>query len=374
MRMSDLLNNYIAVDVMCAIALIVLANASWHNVLLPTEMKKQFTLSALVTITVIIAEVSCVIFENNGLGGRVPILIVNAIGFSLSPVIAIVLSNAFSIEKSKIRSLLTIPVWINFVLVISSPWIGLIFNSNTDSAYFRGSLFVIFVVAYFCSYAILTITSIKVMKYFQCQSKSTFIMMIGFTIVGTTVQLILPDVHVAWLCVSLSLILFYAYFCILTQTQDTLTGLLTRNVYDQYARNLHNGDSGAVIVLDLDNFKRINDLHGHQWGDSCLRIVGSLIKDCFYKMGYCYRIGGDEFGVICDTTDEKKVASALKMFHRRVDETRKTNNLQGELPMVSTGYDIFYGSTKEFNEAAKKADAQMYNFKKNRNQDKLQNH
>ena len=371
--MSDLLNNYIAVDVMCAIALIVLANASWHNVLLPTEMKKQFTLSALVTITVIIAEVSCVIFENNGLGGRVPILIVNAIGFSLSPVIAIVLSNAFSIEKSKIRSLLTIPVWINFVLVISSPWIGLIFNSNTDSAYFRGSLFVIFVVAYFCSYAILTITSIKVMKYYQCQSKSTFIMMIGFTIVGTTVQLILPDVHVAWLCVSLSLILFYAYFCILTQTQDTLTGLLTRNVYDQYARNLHNGDSGAVIVLDLDNFKRINDLHGHQWGDYCLQIVGSLIKDCFYKMGYCYRIGGDEFAVICDTTDEKQVTNALKMFHRKIDETRKTNSLQSELPMVSTGYAIFYGLTKEFNEAAKKADALMYKLKNDRNPDIIQN-
>ena len=191
-------------------------------------------------------------------------------------------------------------------------------------------------------------------------------MLLVFTITGTTVQLIWPYVHISWLCVTLSLILFYAYFCTLTETQDTLTGLLNRNVYDRYISRLDHGVIGMVIVFDLDNFKQINDLYGHQWGDFCLKTTGGLIKDCFYKVGLCYRIGGDEFCVICETTDEQQVRDALRQFHRKIDETRKNKNLQDELPLVSTGYAMFHGSAGEYDLALKKADEQMYLFKNNR--------
>lgn len=366
--MTDLIKNYIAVDTICAVALIILAYASWNNVLFIAKMKKQFALAALIAMTVIAAELGSVIFENTRLADRVPALIANAIGFSLSPVIAIVLSEAFSVEKGKIRSLLTIPVWINFVFVISSPWTGLVFKVNADISYLRGPLFGVYVGAYLCSCVILIIESVKAMKYYQCYTKSAFIMLLVFTILGTTVQLILPHVHVSWLCITLSLILFYAYFCMFTQAQDTLTGLLNRNVYDQYTKRLNHGVIGMVIVFDLDSFKQINDLYGHQWGDFCLQMTGRLIKDCFHKMGLCYRIGGDEFCVICKTTDEQQARDALRQFHRKIDETRKNKNLQGELPMASAGYAIFHGSTGEYEMAVKKADAQMYDFKNNRKQ------
>jgi len=364
--MTDLILNYIAVNVLCVIALIILAHVSWSNVLFISEMKKQFTLAALISMTVIVAELGSVVFENIRLGYIGPALITNTIGFSLSPFIAIVLSKAFSMEKGKIRSLLTIPVWINFVLVISSPWTGLVFSVNVNNSYLRGPLFGMYVAAYLCSYVILIIDSIKAMKYYQCHTKSTFIMLLVFTILGTTVQLIVPHVHASWLCVTLSLILFYAYFCVLTETQDTLTGLLNRTVYDRYTKNLHKNNNGTVIVFDLDGFKQINDLYGHQWGDSSLEIVGCLIKDCFCEMGFCYRIGGDEFCVICQTTDEQQAENALSMFHRKIDNVRINSNLAGELPTVSTGYAIFHGSTEEFYLAAKKADAQMYGYKNKR--------
>lgn len=370
--MTELINYYIAVDTICAAALIVLANASWNNVLLTAKMKKQFALAALIAMIVIGAELGSVVFDNNRLVDRVPVLIANAIGFSLSPFIAIVLSEAFPVEKGKIRLLLTIPVWINFVFVISSPWTDLVFMVNADISYLRGPLFGVYVGAYLYSYAILIMGSVKAMKYYQCHTNSTFIMLLVFTVVGTTVQLVLPYVHVSWLCVTLSLILFYAYFCTLTETQDTLTGLLNRNVYDQYTKSLNHGVKGMVIVFDLDSFKQINDLYGHQWGDFCLQMTGRLIKDCFHKMGFCYRIGGDEFCVICETTDEQQVRDVLSQFHRKIDEARKSKNLQGKLPMVSTGYAIIRGSAGEYDAALKKADEQMYGFKNNRNSDRLQ--
>ena len=368
MRMTDLIKNYIAVDTICAVALIILAYASWNNVLFVDKMKKQFALAALITMAVIAAELSCVIFENTRLADRIPALIANTIGFSLSPVIAIVLSEAFSVETGKLRSLLAIPVWINFVFVISSPWTGFVFKINGDISYLRGPLFGVYVGAYLCSCVLLIMESIKAMKYYQCHTKSAFSMLLIFTLMGTTVQLILPHVHVSWLCITLSLILFYAYFCMFTATQDALTGLLNRNVYDRYTKRLDHGVTGMVIVFDLDSFKQINDVYGHQWGDFCLQMTGRLIKDCFHKVGLCYRIGGDEFCVICNTTDEQQVKDVLIQFHQKIDESRKGKTLLGELPMVSTGYAIFHGATGEYDMAVKKADAQMYDFKNSRKQ------
>lgn len=370
--MTHLILNYIAINMICSVALIILALLSWFNVLFIADMKKQFALASLIAMTVIMAELSSAILENIGSVHKAPALMTNTIGFSLSPFIAIVLSKAFSMGKGKVRLILTIPVWINLVLVISSPWTGLIFGANTDMSYTRGPLFGMYVFAYLCSYAILIIDSIKAIKYYQCHRKSTFIALLVFTIMGTTIQLIMPYVHVSWLCVTLSLILFYAYFCVLTETQDTVTGLLNRNVYDRHTKSLNHRDNGTVIVFDLDSFKQVNDLYGHQWGDASLEIVGSLIKECFYKMGFCYRIGGDEFCVICQTTDEQQAEDALSMFHHKIGNLRKNSNLLGELPTVSTGYAIFNGLVEGYGQVAKKADAQMYSYKDNRKRLKIE--
>lgn len=367
--MTDLLINYLAVNVICSIALIILVYLSWSNVLLVSQMKNQFALAGLIAIVVILSEMTSVIFENIEFPYRAPALIANIIGFSLSPFIGIVLSNAFSIEKGKIRTLLIIPVWINFILVISSPWTGLIFRLNTDISYSRGPMFVVYVIAYLCSFAILIMNSAKAMKHYQCNTKFTFIMLLIFTIAGTGVQLIMPQVHASWLCVTLSLVLFYAYFCVLTETQDTLTGLLNRTVYDRYTKNLDHDNFGTVILFDMDSFKDINDSYGHQWGDTCLQMVGSLIKECFQKIGFCYRIGGDEFCVICKKADEQLAKDTLSLFHRKIDSVRKSNKLQADLPTVSTGYAIFHGSTEEYGLALKKADEQMSIYKNNRKLD-----
>lgn len=365
--MNELINNYIAVDGICILSLVILVHASWRNVFYIHEMKKQFTFAACMTIMVLMAEIGSVIFENRIVGSSVPVFIANVIGFSLSPFIAVILSKAFSMAEGRIRAFMTIPAWINFAFVISSPWTGLIFHVS-DNHYLRGPWFGVYIVAYLCSYAMLIVASFKAMKFYQCHIKSTFVMLLIFTFTGTLVQIILPNVHTSWLCITLSLILYYAYFCELTETQDTLTGLLNRSVYEQYIKSLNRNASGSVLIFDLDNFKQINDLYGHQWGDSCLQIIGTLIRDCFLHIGLCYRVGGDEFCVICRTTNEQHLKDALGLFHKKIDEIRKNHSAQNEFPMVSTGYSVFLALESGYSEAMKEADIQMYRFKNERKQ------
>ncbi len=363
--MNELIKNYIAVDMICILALVILIYAAWRNVFFRYEIKKQIIFAAGITIIIIAAEIGTVVFENSIIESHFFMCAANVVGFSLAPFVAIILAKAFSMEKGKITALLTIPAWINLAFVISSPWTGLIFTVS-DYHYSRGPWFGVYIVAYLCSYAVLVLESLKAMKRYQCHIKSTFIILLAFTLTGTLVQIILPDVYTSWMCITLSLILYYAYFCELLETQDSLTGLLNRNVYDQYVKNLNPNASGSVLVFDLDNFKLINDLYGHQWGDYCLQTIGRIIKDCFLHMGLCYRVGGDELCVICRTTDEQALKNALGLFHGKIDEIRKTSNTQNELPMVSTGYAIFHSLERGYAAVMEDADTQMYGFKNER--------
>ena len=103
-------------------------------------------------------------------------------------------------------------------------------------------------------------------------------------------------------------------------------------------------------------------------GYFCLQLTGKIIKDCFLQIGLCYRIGGDEFCVICPTTNERQLKDALGLFHTKIDGIRKSRNVQNEFPMVSAGYSVFSGSEKGYDVALKEADDQMYHFKNKRKQ------
>ena len=91
---------------------------------------------------------------------------------------------------------------------------------------------------------------------------------------------------------------------------DALTGLRNRmalrNDYDTYTNR-----EVTVMMLDLDNFKRINDTCGHEEGDRILAETGKLLSDTFGK-DYCYRFGGDEFLVILPDVSESEFLTKLR--------------------------------------------------------------
>lgn len=82
---------------------------------------------------------------------------------------------------------------------------------------------------------------------------------------------------------------------------DPLTGLLNRRGFEcsyavAYEAAQTSGEPFAVLLMDLDHFKRFNDTHGHQLGDECLMQVGSLLQqEIHHREGICGRYGGEEF-------------------------------------------------------------------------------
>ncbi|QSX38322.1 GGDEF domain-containing protein [Shewanella sedimentimangrovi] len=81
---------------------------------------------------------------------------------------------------------------------------------------------------------------------------------------------------------------------------DSLTGLGNRHYYGQcfkqaLARTSRHHDDLSLVILDLDNFKQLNDAYGHQFGDAVLRQFGAMLKQAIRNTDQAFRIGGDEF-------------------------------------------------------------------------------
>lgn len=106
-------------------------------------------------------------------------------------------------------------------------------------------------------------------------------------------------------------------------TEDDLTGLKNRRYIWEFTRQIisyahKHGGKVTVLIFDIDNFKRYNDLYGHFVGDSILKQTASLIKKCCRKHDVVARIGGDEFAVVFwdspkktgqTETDERRTAA-----------------------------------------------------------------
>lgn len=100
-------------------------------------------------------------------------------------------------------------------------------------------------------------------------------------------------------------------------TCDTLTGLLNRRGFDQALavafgrRQLHPELQIALMLIDLDFFKQVNDTHGHEAGDTVLRTVAAVLEQAVRRTDHVGRLGGDEFAIVLVGIDETAKAEQI---------------------------------------------------------------
>ncbi|NMM14696.1 MAG: EAL domain-containing protein [Rhodoferax sp.] len=154
---------------------------------------------------------------------------------------------------------------------------------------------------------------------------------------------------------------------------DHLTGLPNRRLlYDrlQQALSVSTRDHlhGAVLMLDLDNFKRINDTRGHDVGDRLLTEVARRIQSCVRETDTVARLGGDEFIVVLTDLSADEAQAALQA-ERVGEKIRAAINqpcmLANQLHHGSTsmGLCLFPGQNATLDELLKRADSAMYQAK-----------
>ena len=103
---------------------------------------------------------------------------------------------------------------------------------------------------------------------------------------------------------------------------DSLTGIYNRQAFNEFLPSLYQQaidqkQNLVFAMVDLDNFKALNDAFGHQEGDTCLQRFGELLKDVFGELGYSYRYGVDEFSLLFMGIDLEVVDSILEEICQR---------------------------------------------------------
>jgi diguanylate cyclase (GGDEF)-like protein/PAS domain S-box-containing protein len=148
---------------------------------------------------------------------------------------------------------------------------------------------------------------------------------------------------------------------------DDLTGLANRALFNDHlgqaiARNERNGKFVAVLYLDLDNFKTINDSLGHSIGDGLLKAVGEQLVGCLRRSDTAARLGGDEFAILVEDVDNRR--EALQLAERVMARLREPLHVGSHRVSTTASVGITFGAAGSTSEQLlRNADLAMYRAK-----------
>ena len=354
----------------------------YDNETLSRRVKKEFTLIASLICICSVCEFMGIYLNESG---RQLILvhgIVKAIEFSISPIIPILYAKIVGIKSVRIKRNMIIVslIIINAICEFVSIFKPLVFYIDENNIYRRAAFYHFYTTMYFAGIIFFIFELLKYTQKYQSRNIATLIAIMVFLVSGFSIKICNEEVYTDWLIVAIALLLFMIYYSDLALKVDPLTSLLNRKSYEHRLKKIDYPT--AVIVLDANNFKSINDTYGHQYGDKILKVISKTIIQAYGKNAHCYRIGGDEFCVILKRGKLEELSRSQQKHYSKEEMLDSLNKKFDDLlsqkfeeyPMlkngVSKGYGIYYGSGDEFKhncyspetlkEVIKIADERMY--------------
>jgi diguanylate cyclase (GGDEF)-like protein len=146
---------------------------------------------------------------------------------------------------------------------------------------------------------------------------------------------------------------------------DALTGLLNRRAFverleRERERHARFPRPITLAYLDVDNFKRVNDTHGHAAGDELLITAAEAMEETVRSVDSVGRLGGDEFALLMPETDAAAAKLAIEKVQRRLRDAVQGREWSGTFSIGVVTFESVPGSAEEMLE---KADALMYSVK-----------
>lgn len=155
--------------------------------------------------------------------------------------------------------------------------------------------------------------------------------------------------------------------------EDPLTGLLNRRAFSEHfesdlARSAEHGRMMALLLLDLDDFKPVNDTLGHEAGDRLLEIVARRLQGCLREGDQACRIGGDEFAVLVN--DVQQESTAWLLADRIMQALSRPVNLDGKQTSIScsVGIAVYPQDGSDQQSLFRHADEAMYRVKRSKHE------
>ncbi len=284
-------------------------------------------------------------------------ILMSAIGYTLRPLCILGVLLIITIDRKINRVLLYAPAIINTVVSFSAFFCDWAYSYDADNKFVRGPLGI----ATYITSAIYLILLCWVSVHYIME-KSYFEAMIVFAIIFTSVLSISLEVAFAFdgfinACMAVSVTFYYMFYMVQKFKNDPLTKVLNRH-YFQLNVARKQDEVGAVINIDLNDLKVINDTKGHEYGDKALIEITRCMKERLMRKCKLYRVGGDEFCILYFSSHIE--ANSIHNLEHMVEDMSKD--------IEEAGYKCAMGLAirqpgEDFEQLSKRADEIMYENK-----------
>lgn len=268
--------------------------------------------------------------------------------------------------------LLAIPLVLLTVLLFINRSTGTVFVIDESNVYHRSPGYLAYAIM---SYIYLGYACVRAMVAARrarwIVEKRRYYPMVYFMVlpaVGGVIQIFFYGVTMIWIFVAISIMFLYIDSLNRQISTDPLTALnnrreLTKFIMRQTRDSAYEGVT-AVIMIDVDGFKQVNDTYGHYFGDSVLTAVSEILKQsCKDTLAFLARYGGDEFCIVYPTDTIKAVETLIAEIRANINRFNSTDTLQVNLGL-SIGYAIWNpDADQNMKNAFEHADEMMYREK-----------
>lgn len=339
---SYLLQNWILILILAAFV-IVLATTAFLDKIATIRM---YILIAIVFVLSVVVFIE--FYVEDDVDFKILRTVLMAIRYSATPFI---LAQILYALIKRMRAFVFVPAGILLIVDVVSIFTGIVFKIGDDNKLVRGPLGYLpfIVVGLYCAFLIFILIK-------RSNKRMLEIIPIGFLAVAFISSLIFPFVfgsnysQIFCSTIGAAIFIYYVFLIMQLTKKDALTGILNRQAYYAETRKDFK-DITAIVSIDMNGLKTINDTYGHYAGDEALVTLALCFTKACKSRQSAYRMGGDEFAIVCRKTSEEEVIKLVDRIQKYVSETKYT---------CSIGYSYQNDGFQNLDNLLKASDEQMY--------------
>ncbi|MGN0624295.1 MAG: GGDEF domain-containing protein [Oscillospiraceae bacterium] len=325
------------------------------NSIFKRKINRTFSLSLIVTIVEMAAYCAELWGAQHGSSTNFCIFFC-ALGYAVRPIIIyqfVKLSLRNDSSDNKLRSLVLIPMFVNAIAAFSAFFTDIVYTYNSENEFVRGPLgYTTHIVCIFYMILLLMLTVNRFCRrdYYE---GLIILLIVTVNILAMCMESFGGMYGTNRTAYSLSIVFYYMFFSVESFKRDPLTNALNRHCF-YIDSEKHKEDLTAVVSIDINDLKKINDTGGHARGDDAICTTVDTIDKVIPKGCLLYRTGGDEFMILCIRTDKTAVEKMLTDIRSEMEKTAYT---------CAVGV-AYTKKGEDFDTVCAKADAEMYKNKK----------
>lgn len=362
----------VQVNIFMVILLLSVAVHAYINFNRRERTQQAFFGLLLLTIVVLVLEILRILLNSPSYQNLLVLhKIVDTAGFAVAPLVSAAAA-LFVYHRVKRHAMvrtgkpfwLSLPLFINTFFALGSFQFNWIFHITNENLYARGPLFFLSPISVFFYYGLALWILYGNRRRLVSTELFSLTLLAVLPLLLSAFQLYYFVYLTIWNSLAIAVTINYM-FLLHNQTRiDPLTGLGNRLAHDEYLASMSRKGQLvlAVVNIDLDNFKNINNAYGHHEGDRVLRAFAQELKAVFEGFGEPLRVGGDEFIVWVHSNDRTRIEGYLKTLTLRLSGGKTVRRLPYPVSF-SYGITVFNDGYKNLHEFIQHSDRLMYEAK-----------